>query len=123
MVSFEAPEKFEKTSMIWIHVNDDPIGTAKLSRDGSVAILADINIYSGTREISPWLPFIKVNRSYKGKGYGTLLLKQTIEYCKENNIKQIKGIVKGDMSILLPWYRKHGFSVNSKNELLLNLDI
>ena len=62
-----------------------------------------------------------IHRNYRQQGYGSKLLVKTIQFCKENGIKALKGEAKGDLSYLIPWYKKYGFTVDDSNKIYLQL--
>ena len=97
------------------------IGDVKLSRNGAVVKIADIQVVDIKLPIFPFFLFIKKRLSYKGKGYGSQLLDATIEYCKSQNVERIEGMVAGDMDFLVSWYKRHGFKISNGNIITMEL--
>ncbi|MEY1270808.1 GNAT family N-acetyltransferase [Proteus mirabilis] len=57
------------------------------------------------------LSCLKIEVEYQNLGIGSTLLKEIIIYCKKNGIKEISGIIKGNIEKLNNFYISHGFSI------------
>ena len=117
----QLPIIWEDIAVIRLTYKSATIGVAKLTRDGNNAVLADIVIFCLKVRIFPFTSIFKRTVCYRGNGYGTLLLKATIEYCRTQGIKTIVGAVSGELDLLVPWYEKHGFTVCADNKLFIRL--
>ena len=121
-IKIKASDNFEYFTVVRGFVDNVCIGTAKLTRDGAVAKLADIEIVDIEFRIFQFIPFVKRRLNYKGKGYGSQLLEATIRYCASQKIELIEGNVVGDMFFLIPWYKRHGFQVSEDNKITMRLN-
>lgn len=99
------------------------VGYANLCRNENVATLADIYVHDRSRSLCKLLPKLRIGCNYRQKGIGSALLKRVIVFCKQNGISTIKGIAKGDLSILVPWYKGYGFSIGENNEISMDLHV
>ncbi|TOI85026.1 hypothetical protein CGI51_23130 [Vibrio parahaemolyticus] len=97
------------------------VGRIHVSLIGNVAKIEDIVV--DEIEYSPWwfLPFIKWTKSFRGKGYGTALLTQVIQYCKSLGSSEIIGEMHGDEQKLTVWYQRFGFIVSEDKSISLSL--
>ena len=112
---------FNDSVKIQMSQNGIPVGFTMLIRKGHIAILGDVYIYNHSRSIFRFFPWLKVGKNYRRLGHGSDLLLKTIEFCKKHGIEEIKGEVRGDLAILVPWYRQLGFTVHNNNEIHLKL--
>jgi GNAT superfamily N-acetyltransferase len=112
------PEVFETTGRIQMSQNGRPVGYVNLIREGRVVTLCDIKIYNHSRSIFRFFPWIKIGKNYRGLGHGSALLVKTIEFCKKHEVEEIKGEAMGDLAVLVPWYKKHGFTVDKNNNAI-----
>jgi hypothetical protein len=93
------------------------IGKAQLSINEQSAVLADIYVANITPKWF-WLPpFYSKGINYRGKGVGTKLLLAVIEYCKHSGIKELSGVMHGEIELLAQWYRKNGFEISEQLEI------
>jgi ribosomal protein S18 acetylase RimI-like enzyme len=66
---------------------------------------------------SAFIEELAINLKFRGKGYGKLLIKKLIEYCKENNIVSIHlGTEDKENCKLIKFYEKLGFKKVGKLE-------
>jgi len=119
-IEISYPEMFEEGGRIRMSQKGFPIGYALLTRKENIAILCDIFIYNDSPRRFRFFSWFKIRKNYRGLGYGSDLLVKTIEFCKRYGVDEIKGEAKGDLAILVPWYKKHGFTV-IHNKIYLNL--
>ena len=61
-------------------------------------------------EAAPVLSRIRVRKSERGKGYGTLLLKHMEGYCAEQRYRKILVDTENHMTSAVKLYEKHGYS-------------
>ncbi len=61
-----------------------------------------------------WLNEMHIHSEYRGKGYGTLLFNELTNWCKDNNIVKIMGIVEESEVRTLDFYKKQGVTVNKE---------
>lgn len=115
IIRVECPSIWEHTVTVRILVNDICIGKAHLTRNGDSAILADIIIPKYERSLVPFLNWPKVTVDNRGKGYGTILLRRVLEYCREHGVSTLSGRMHGDIERLKRWYRKSGFEILEDN--------
>ncbi|OYT30841.1 MAG: hypothetical protein DRJ64_02360 [Thermoprotei archaeon] len=54
---------------------------------------------------------IEIEKAYRNKGIGTLLMKKAFEICKDNNLEKIALTVEVTNKRALKWYIKQGFKV------------
>ena len=96
------------------------VGRIHISVFNESAIIEDINV--GEIHFKPYrfLPF-KRTISYRGKGYGSALLKSAINNCRELGAKEILGIMHGDEVKLTKLYKRHGFVVNHDHSIYLSI--
>lgn len=120
-LEFIFPDLFTRYGRIRVKYRGAYVGYANLIRDGSIATLADICIYDHLRPVFNFLPVFKIRKNYRGKGIGSALLKAVVEFCKKHNVSEIHGEAKGDLPLLIPWYKRHGFSVGASNKIYRNL--
>ncbi len=103
--------------MLKIYANEKLVGRAKITREGNHASLTDITISNFSVKIFWMLPWWKKRFNYQGLGYGTALLLGVLEYCRNHGIMEVTGKAVGDLTRLIPWYRKHGFEVDDLNNI------
>jgi GNAT superfamily N-acetyltransferase len=115
---FELPVSFEHYGTVRAFLGKNQIGIAKLTRNGAIAKLADIQITDIDVCWFELAPFIKRRLNYKGKGYGSRLLDAAIEYCTSQRIERLEGDIVGNLDFLIPWYERHGFRINGGNKII-----
>jgi GNAT superfamily N-acetyltransferase len=113
----ESPSSFEELATLKAYVGVYPAGHAYLIRDKNIARLEDIVIENYETWRFDWFPYPKRKHHYRGKGYGSLLLKEIIKFSSVHNICQIEGKAEGDLKFLVPWYKRHGFEVDKGNNI------
>ena len=118
---FEFPVSLERYGAVRAFLGKNQIGIAKLTRNGTIAKLADIQITDIEIYWFALVPFIKKRLSYKGKGYGSQLLNAVVEYCTSQKIERLEGDVVGNLDFLIPWYKRHGFRVEGGNKIIRTL--
>ena len=121
ILEFTVPEDFEIACRIQAFQGKICVGYANLFRKENIAILADICVYDRSKSLCRFLPKLRIGTNYRNKGIGSALLRQVIRFCKENDISTIKGEAKGDLDILIPWYKKHGFDIAENNKITMEL--
>jgi len=107
----------EDTMIITAEINNLVIGRAVVSKDENKWYLGDITV-SDLSDTKIWYKIRALGtlRNYRGKGYGTQLLKTVIAKAKAGNVTLINGTVSGkDPARLGRWYTKHGFQVDHNN--------
>ena len=60
-----------------------------------------------------YLEFFDINQKYRGKGYGTIALKQLLDICKSLNIKYLHAECKNS---LIHFYKRFGAKFECRNE-------
>lgn len=115
-----APEKCDNFPTFILYHHNRRIGHAYLSLSGSTAKLADIYILNKKFPL-PFFPFIRVRRNFRNRGYGTLLLKRIVEFCREHGIQQIYGQIVGDRPKLVSWYHRNGFTITDETTITMDL--
>lgn len=71
--------------------------------------------------VSYCLKNIEVNQHYRNKGVGSALLKEVIEFCRDERVSSLYGEAKGDVATLRRWYREEGFELDSVDNIQLEL--
>lgn len=92
-------------------INNESIGRAELIINNEHAFLKDISV---TQTESGWFwfpPFYKKGINYRGNGIGTSLLEKVFTHCESLGVKELTGVMRGDLELLTRWYQKHGFEV------------
>lgn len=87
------------------------VGRAHLIINDDSAFLQDISV---TELASGWAwfpPFHRRGVSYRGKGIGTRLLASVFESCKAAGVKELTGVMQGNLEFLTRWYSKNGFEI------------
>lgn len=73
---------------------------------------------------------IAVNREYRNKGYGSIVLEQIIQYAKQQEVKYVSGYLSfvdtseqygNRRDMLHHFYKKHGFIIDENDNLMLSL--
>jgi len=113
-IQFEAPRRFENCIKIRVLLNSSCIGYANLIRSNNTATLADIYMTNHSKTV---LKLFKTYQNFRNQGIGTQLLKYIFSYCKSQGITMIEGVAKGDLEKLIPWYKKHGFTIGIENQI------
>lgn len=120
-ISIDFPQTFDGVIKIQMSRKRWPVGYVKLIRRNNAVTIADIYIYDHSRCIFQFLPWFKVGTNFRRRGLGSKLLVNVIEFCRNNGVQEIEGTAIGDINFLIPWYRKHGFSIDAKNKIVLKL--
>ena len=120
-IRYTQSDEFINLACIKAYDGNMCIGKAILSREKNEAELSDIIVYQPKIKIVSFLPIYR-KLNYRRKGIGSKLLEKTIQLCIDHKIDIIRGKAMGDYEIILPWYKKHGFSINKSNELYLELN-
>ena len=120
-IAIKCSEEFEQYAFIKMTVQDWPVGYVNLIRSNNVATIADIFIYDKSAHPNRFLRWFKITKNYRGNGYGSNLLTFVINFCIKHDINELKGIANGELDLLKPWYKKHGFTINDANEIYLEL--
>ena len=65
---------------------------------------------------------VEVNEKFRGKGYGTELIKEAIETAKDENVDSVELQVNSDNEVAKRLYQKSGFEKTNKEyyRLILN---
>jgi len=99
--------------------NDFAIGEAWLDRieqpqesGGQV-----VNLMSAQRKPAYALVIIRVAKEYRNRGIGTVLLREILHYCRNNNITRLTGELRGDVPTLSRWLDQNGFTVQDQRWL------
>ncbi len=96
------------------------VGRIHISISNESATIEDINV--GEIRFKPyWFFPFKRTISYRGKGYGSALLKTAINHCREIGVKEILGVMHGDEVKLAKLYKRHGFAVNYDHSIYLSI--
>ena len=82
--------------------NNTPIGTGRIYKDNSTAVIGRICIL----------------KEHRGKNAGLFLMKNLIDYCKNQNFKEI---LLGAQEYALGFYEKSGFQVCSERYMDANI--
>jgi len=101
----------DKTSIL----NDESI-TLEDESTGQIIGICLIFIRNNRTKIE--LSHILINEEYRGKGYGNILMKKSIDYCKSIGISNIFLYVKKDNHVALNLYKKHGFVIEYETKFL-----
>ena len=121
-IRFIRPESFRDACRIVMTSGNDQLGYAILTRKGDVAERADLCIYDRSRPITKFLPCLRVGKNHRGRGHGSLLLEEVLAFCERNGITEIQGKASGNLDVLVPWYKRHGFTVGDDNSLYRKLN-
>lgn len=114
-IKFEAPTNFEFCIRIRVIQSNTCIGYATLIRKNNLATLADIFIHHHL--------MLKTHQNFRNQGIGTQLLNYVLHYCQAQGITRIEGVAKGDLEKLIPWYKKHGFTISTDNRIYREINI
>lgn len=71
--------------------------------------------------VSYCLKNIEVSQHYRNKGIGSALLKEVIEFCRDERVSSLYGEAKGDVKILRKWYQEEGFELDAIDNIQLEL--
>jgi GNAT superfamily N-acetyltransferase len=111
------PSEFSHYATLRAYDAGEYVGVAKLSRNGDSAGLLDIVIEDRVVRSISWLPYFNRRICHRNKGYGTQLLACVIDFCAKHDVKRVYGKAVGNMEVLIPWYKKHGFSIDKDNHI------
>ena len=78
-------------------------------------IIGTIGIINRGNNLAEFKRFY-VDPSYRGKGYGSKLLKKAIEFCKENKFKKIEFESGKKFKDAHKFYQKRGFKIVKEDE-------
>jgi GNAT superfamily N-acetyltransferase len=95
-------EKFEHAAELHVWYRGRPVGMMNSLRNGDKSItLADV--------------FIREEPRLRGRGLGKAMMREFIEWARENKFKRIWGFIKphdgSTMEYITEWYRRQGFRV------------
>lgn len=71
--------------------------------------------------VSYCLKNIEVSQHYRNKGIGSALLKEVIEFCRDERVSSLYGEAKGDVKTLRKWYQEEGFDLDAIDNIQLEL--
>lgn len=71
--------------------------------------------------VSYCLKKIEVSQQYRGQGVGSALLQEIIGFCRDQRVRSLHGEAKGDLPQLRRWYSEQGFTLDSVNNISLQL--
>ena len=100
----------ERTPVSLIEVRVDNIGTEVLA----TVVLG----WKGEKEIK--ILKIEVNEPLRGKNIGNTMMKMLFATAKFYGVSIITGVIDGE-AFLWDWYKKLGFTIDSGNELRMEL--
>jgi GNAT superfamily N-acetyltransferase len=67
------------------------------------------------------LKLIEVNPDYRNQGVGSALLKEVIDFCRDERVDSLYGQARGDIHILRKWYQVEGFDLDAVDNIQLRL--
>ena len=67
------------------------------------------------------LKIIEVNSDYRNQGVGSALLKEVIDFCRDERVDSLFGQARGDMRTLRKWYQVEGFDLDVVDNIQLQL--
>jgi GNAT superfamily N-acetyltransferase len=105
-------------------IEDARIGRILVARDGRevvgmVNLLFTISTAEGGRVA--WLEDLIVHPSHRGKGMGSQLIKEAVQFARERGIRRITLLTDGDNSDAIRFYERHGFSKSAMRPMRLHL--
>jgi len=116
------PPSFVGEKLIFrVYDHASPIGYARLKKTASTgkptSKSPDLQKHDASNAYE--LKMIEIAQNYRQQGVGTSLLNEIIKYCKNSNIKNLTGEIKGDDRTLRHWYSNNGFKVSNDNRIEL----
>ena len=63
-----------------------------------------------------WINFSSEDKNFRGKGYGSVLVREVINHAKDIKAKSIFGHTQIDDTPVHSFYRKHGFIFEDKGK-------
>lgn len=121
---------------MWIIHRNHCVGLARCwTHSGEKFELDDVTIFNNVyRPERLWLLILRIlcrrpqrGISYRDKGLGSAFLEYIKRYAREKGYRRITGFIASQekpMSVLVPWYRRHGFEVDdTKGRPSLFLDL
>lgn len=125
---FIPPSEHEARLHFQVFCNGMPIGHARLEKLERVpqANSRVLHLFDARLGTSYALKTIQVAQNYRGRGIGTVLLKEILHYCRSHNVARLAGEIEGggthdDNARLRTWYRRNGFAVVNDNKLEFQL--
>jgi len=67
------------------------------------------------------LRIIEVNPDYRNQGVGSALLKEVIDFCRDEGVDSLYGQIRGDIHALRKWYQAEGFDLDAVDNIQLRL--
>lgn len=64
---------------------------------------------------------IEVSPHYRNQGIGSALLKEVIDFCRDERVNSLYGEAKGDIHTLRKWYKEEGFNLDAVDNIQLQL--
>ena len=92
-------------------IKKESIGRAEVLINDEQAFLKDISVTKIEPGRSWFPPFYTQGANYRGKGVGSALMAEVFAHCESLDVKEITGVMQGDIEFLSQWYQKHGFEV------------
>ncbi|MDY6982258.1 MAG: GNAT family N-acetyltransferase [Pseudomonadota bacterium] len=121
---FIPPPEHDARLHFQVFCNGMPIGHARLEKQeraaqGNGRVL---NLFDARHGTTYALKTIQIAPNYRGRGIGTVLLKEILHYCRSHNIVRLtadidSGGSHGDATRLRAWYRRNGFAVVNDDKL------
>lgn len=71
--------------------------------------------------VSYCLKNIEVSQQYRNQGVGSALLKEVIDFCRDERVNSLYGEAKGELDTLRKWYKGEGFELDSVDNIQLQL--
>lgn len=68
-----------------------------------------VGMVSGGKYI--WINEMHIHKDYRSKGYGSILYRKLQDWCKENDIKRIMGMVEESEERTLNFYKKQNAEI------------
>ena len=113
---------FPESCILLLNCRDAQIARAHLSKDFDCWRLGDVYV-EDFKSVSIYRKILSRGffRNYRSKGIGTILMKELINYAREQGARMIKGEMSGDVPRLASWYKSLGFTVIDGKAIQLTL--
>lgn len=94
-----------------------------ISNNGHVIGFCFFNVSIGMESAGKyiWLNEMHIHSEYRGKGYGTQLFNELKEWCKENNVKKIMGMIEESEIDTRRFYEQQNTSISKQDIFSIKL--
>jgi GNAT superfamily N-acetyltransferase len=102
------------------------VGHAHIKLHDTTAVLVDIVVVESLPNRNPLLAFLGFRTHLRNRGIGSILLEQLCIRLALLGIREISGVMEGDVDRLAKWYGRNGFAIDQGSRVItkrLNPDL